>query len=429
MADGNGNITSGEDDFEEVSFGLSHTTVTGSYGIRNDGIGVANLNLSSGTFLTLAIGMVNTGRAQITEFDTFATGAGSMLKQDTTVASQIPNGTFTYRFHTAAGFFATTSTSSAGTMTIAGGVAAGTEDLLSSSLVTSPAVTAAFNTPDASGRGTGTLSDPSTSSFVYYVVDSSTVHFISNDLGIIGLGTAEKQSGAPFGNASITGNYTFGVRADTNLPGFGTDGSGTVGQFVADGAGAITGGAYDSVQGGTTASNVALTGTYNLALNGRGTLSLTSTSGTTQQIFWMVSNGQGYLLTDDPSKVEDGAFNTQLSSAFANSTLTGQLAFITHGYNTTDTYDRVGTLIPDGNGGLRLTYLLNRSGFLSLDGSGNAATISLTGTYSVASNGRVTGSVSTLSNNLVFYLRSGNDGEILQADTGTEINGGMSKQQ
>ena len=36
--------------------------------------------------------------------------------------------------------------------------------------------------------------------------------------------------------------------------------------------------------------------------------------------------------------------------------------------------------------------------------------------------------MTALSNNLVFYMISGNDGYVLQADTGTEIDGNMSKQ-
>ena len=38
------------------------------------------------------------------------------------------------------------------------------------------------------------------------------------------------------------------------------------------------------------------------------------------------------------------------------------------------------------------------------------------------------GAISGLSNNLVFYLISGSDAYILQNDTGTEIDGVMSKQ-
>jgi hypothetical protein len=52
----------------------------------------------------------------------------------------------------------------------------------------------------------------------------------------------------------------------------------------------------------------------------------------------------------------------------------------------------------------------------------------LSGSYSVSSNGRTTGSISSLSSNLVFYLVSGNDAYVIQNDSGVVINGTISKQ-
>jgi hypothetical protein len=92
------------------------------------------------------------------------------------------------------------------------------------------------------------------------------------------------------------------------------------------------------------------------------------------------------------------------------------------GFDTTpNTYDRVGTLQWDGAGHLTLSELINFSGTTN--------TALLSGTYSVAQNGRVSASVSSLSGNLVFYLISGSDGYILQADQGFVLAGTMSKQQ
>jgi hypothetical protein len=53
----------------------------------------------------------------------------------------------------------------------------------------------------------------------------------------------------------------------------------------------------------------------------------------------------------------------------------------------------------------------------------------LSGRYSVSSNGRTTGSINTLSNNLVFYLVSGSDAYVVQNDSGVQIDGTVSKQQ
>src|SRR5260370_345089 len=86
--------------------------------------------------------------------------------------------------------------------------------------------------------------------------------------------------------------------------------------------------------------------------------------------------------------------------------------------------DRTGVLEADGKGGVNLAELLNRTGVVTVPGC-------LPGTYSVASNGGVSGSVASLSANLVFYMVSGGAGGkayVLQADTLTQISGGMAEQ-
>jgi hypothetical protein len=430
FSDGNGNITSGEDDFVEGAGGPFHDTFSGTYTIRNDGIGVATLNfVSAGGSGTFALTLVSSSRVYMTEVDTFLTSAGSLVQQDTNVISLIPSGTFAFHVHTAVSPSNISSTARVGEFTLASGVANGNEDMLAQGGVAMPlTLTGAFFTPDASGRGTGTMTDSSlvTISFIYYVVNASTVRLMVTDLGVLGLGMAEAQTGAPFANASFTGSYALGTRGDTSL--FGTDGISTAGRFTADGIGGITAGAYDSVQDGTPSGNITFTGTYAANVDGKGEVTATltpSVGATIHQVYWMVSPTRAFLLVDDPTKVEDGSADMQQAIAYTNSTLTGQFAFFMHGYTTTPaTFDRNGTLIPNGNGGMTLTYFLNNFGNVT------PTPISLTGTYAATSTvtGRYTGVVSTLSNNLVFYMFSATDGYILQADTGTQIDGSMSKQ-
>ena len=69
------------------------------------------------------------------------------------------------------------------------------------------------------------------------------------------------------------------------------------------------------------------------------------------------------------------------------------------------------------------------SGFLpSSPPAGSATANTLSGTYSVGTNGRTTSTVNNLSNNLIFYMVSGNSGYMLQADTGVDIGGAFAKQ-
>ena len=302
-----------------------------------------------------------------------------------------------------------------GVFTIASGIASGSEDVSDAGVASQRTITSGlFNGPDGNGRATGTLTDssPATSSFVYYVVDGNNIRFLSTDIGILGLGRAEKQSG-PFSNASLSGNYAFGGNGDTltsvgNLR--------AVGQFMADGSGNIPSGAVDAVEDGTTATNVSFTGTYAVnSVTGRVGAAL-SGGVITNEVLYLVSPSRAFFLVTDAGNVADGTVDLQSSSSFSNSTMNGTFAFLMDGFNSSFFIDRVATLKWDGAGNLTLNELVNASGTINVPGP-------LTGTYSVASNGRTTGTITTLSNNMVFYLVSGSKAYILQNDTSTEIDG------
>ena len=427
-ADGAGNITSGENDFLELGQTLSHDTFTGTYQVRNDGIAVATFNFSSGGFIDLAFTLVNSTRLFVIQVDPLQTAQGTAVLQDSNVISVVPSGTFAFRVHSADMQSGAGSVARVGEFTLASGIATGNDDkLLQGGATTALSLSGTFSAPDASGRGTGTFNDNSLTNFIYYVVNANTIRFMIDDFGTVGLGVAEAQSGAPFSNASLNGSYAFGTRGDTAI--LGTDGVSTVGRFTADGSGGVTAGAFDAVVDGTPSGNVTFTGTYSANGNGLGevTATLTPSVGSTiTQKYWMVSPTRAFALVDDPAKVEDGSVDMQQAITYTNSTLTGQFAFSMHGFTTSPaTFDRNGTLIPNGNGGMTLTYFLNNTGVVT------TTPISLTGTYTSTGSvtGRYTGSVNTLSNNLVFYMFSANDGYMLQADTGTEIDGNMTKQQ
>ena len=418
-ADGNGNITGGTDDFSEGTT-ITSGSSTGAYTISNDGTGVLAISMSDGRALQLAVTLVNSSKVylMVTQTFDFANGAGIAEKQDPATFAAPPSGTFTFRNHhvsTAQGSSATV-----GVFTVSGGTVSGSEDVNRAGVLSSPTFTGSFNSPDTSGRGTGTFTDNAnvTSTFIYYVVDTNNLRFFSTNNGAPGLGRAETQTGAPFANTSLDGNYAFGSSGDDN---FSVAGAKTVGRFTAGGDGTISAGAHDSVEDGTVSTNISFTGTYSMASNGRATVTLNPSTGTIQQIFWMVSPSRAFSLTSDPNKVEDGTLDLQQAITFSNSTMKGQFAVLMDGFDPFDFVDRVGTLQWDGAGNLTLDEFINRSGTTQTPGF-------ITGTYSIASNGRASGAISGLSNNLVFYLISGSDAYILQNDTGTEIDGVMSKQ-
>ena len=421
-ADGKGKITSATDDLAE-GVSLLSDPATGSYTIASDGTGSITLNFSTNVFVTFAVTVTSSSKLLLTVPVIsplgLPTGAGIALKQDTTALATVPSGNFAFGSHSVS----TTQGSSAivGAFAVNGGVVSGKEDVLRAGALLSHTLTGLFNTPDASGRGTATLTNElsATSTFNYYLVNANIMFLFNTDNGINGIGRAEKQSTASFGLSSLTGNYAFGSHGDTASLDF----VNTVGRFTAGGDGTITAGAFDSVQDGTPASNVAYTGSYTLAPNGRAVLSLAPTSGSAvEQVAYLVSPARAFFLVNDTAKVEDGTFDAQSTAAFSNSSLSGTFAFLTHGVDSVGPFDRLGTMASDGAGNLKLNYVFTEPGSAS-------QTASPTGTYSVASNGRATGSVTNLSGNLVFYLISASDGYLLQADSATEVAGSFTKQQ
>ncbi len=252
VADGNGNITGGADDFSEGSAGVSSTSASGVYSINNDGTGQVILN-----GLTLDITLVSSSKLYLIEDDFSLDAGGTADKQDTSATAAPPSGTFAFRMHVEN---ASVPSASVGALTITTGSVIGKEDLLAlGGTLSSPTLSGAFNAPVSFGRGTATLNDGSTSlQFFYYVVGSGKFLLLSKDAGVIGTAQAEAQSGAPFATSSLSGSYAFGSKGDTAAS-FG--GVNSAGRFSASN-GAITAGVLDSVKDGATSNISFNAGTY-----------------------------------------------------------------------------------------------------------------------------------------------------------------------
>lgn len=415
-ADGNGNLTSVTDDFSEGT--AINSVITGTYSISNDGTGTLNFAFPSGS-LGFAITLVSSSQVYLDSVDVNLVGAGVADKQTTSAFASIPQGNFVFKMHN----IGASTTGSVGLMTVTGGAISGTEDVNDGTAVSTslPIVSGTLNLPDATtGRGTGSFTDNNgiTSTFNYYVVDSNNLRFFATTSGATGVGRAELQSGGPFSNASLSGSYVFGARGDTvNF----FNGLQIAGRYSADGNGSLTSGVFDSLRDYTPSGNIAFTGTYSVASNGRATVSIN----TTPQIYWLVSPSRAFYLANDPTTVAEGTVDLQQSTSFSNSSITGQYGLVMTGFdNSPETLDRVGTLQWDGAGHLTLNEVVNASGSASAPGF-------IGGSYSVASNGRATGTITGLANNvdLVFYFSSPSNAYVIQSDANTEIGGTIAKQQ
>jgi hypothetical protein len=141
-------------------------------------------------------------------------------------------------------------------------------------------------------------------------------------------------------------------------------------------------------------------------------------------VLWMVSPTRAFYLVNDPAKAEDGVVEKQATTTFSNATLSGQYAFFMDGFDG-NFKDRAGTFIPDGNGNLIQNQVANS---FFPPGPSVITASSLSGTYSVAANGRVTATVNSISNNMVLYMVSSSSAYSLQADTGIDIGGAIKLQ-
>ncbi|HKD01344.1 MAG TPA: hypothetical protein VKB77_02910 [Terriglobales bacterium] len=437
-ANGAGVITSGTDDFTEGT--LATTATSGTYSISNDGTGTLVLTFPTGqlqwamtiqasaTTSAPKVYLIETSSTP-TGGSTPFTGSGVAEGQNSAAFAGPPSGAFVFRAHT---YFINSSSitpqSAVGAVTIAGGAATGgNEDVntLGSNL-SSPVITGGvFNAPDSTGRGSGSITNnsPSTTTFQYYVIDSSHLNILITTGGAVGLGRAEMQTGT-FSNASLMGSYAFGSRGDTGNNLLGVH---TVGLFTANGSGGLTAFNFDAMKDGTSTSNGSLSNnTYTVGSNGRAVVSLNSSAAT--QIFWLVNSSHIFLLPSDPTVAVDGTADLQTTSSFSNGTISGQFAFLNDGVQLVSTgngtVDRVATLQWNGSGGLTLNEFINVSGSTNVPGF-------LSGSYSVGSNGRVTGKISGSLNsvNLVFYMVSGSQGYVLENDPNTAVSGFTQLQQ
>jgi hypothetical protein len=431
--DGKGNISSGFDDF----FGSS---ITGTYSISNNGTGSMTVRLAStGQSLSWGVTLSGTSPASmyVIEADPALNSSGVAYQQTTSAFSAAPNGTFVFRTHElTAGTGLTGSAATVGVMTVGAGAITGlSADVLLGGLAPSQRTLGtavsnpAFTVPDTTGKGTVTFADSQGASYtyLYYVIDGQ--RFLLYDANTsLGLGRMETQS-APAGgftDASLSGGYVVGSRGDTT-----GSGVNSVGQFSADGAGNVTGGSYDTVRDGSASLNAAITSSgtasvYSVAANGRTTVTLNAGGTVVQQIIYLASGSRGFfLISNDTARVEDGTLEKQAfasgANSFSDSDFNGQSAFVTGGSIAGTPLDRTGTITSDGNGNVGWAELVNSGGSINTPGC-------LPGTYTVATNGRVAASVTTLSGNLVFYMVSPKEAYLLQGDSSTQISGGSAVQ-
>src|SRR5487761_794094 len=264
------------------------------------------------------------------------------------------------------------------------------------------------------GRGSFTLSSASIASTYQFTLDGNgNAQFIEADnTGTHGTGVLRKQTISNFTPQNFGGNYAFEL--------VGTDSSGKrdslAGTFNADGISLFKNGNVDTNFAGTLGTNLnGVTGTFLLAQNGRGAASLAlPTPATLNFVFYMVTPSDALFIGMDPvsqtNPMTVGEALLQSQPSFDKTSLNGSSIVTASGLATSGNANVLaGLLTADGNAGISSTLDTNAGGTITSNASAS-------GSYSVASNGRVT--TSGLNNQLaVLYLIGPNQAFVIGQDS------------
>jgi len=169
-----------------------------------------------------------------------------------------------------------------------------------------------------------------------------------------------------FSNASLQGQYAFSM-SGTELcgpsPGFSTFFA-RAGSFTADGSGHISGGVED-VNVCTGVGTLPFTsGTYSISADGRGTLNLTNSTGTTSYSLTLTSPTQGFVAQTDGNATASGSLQRQDPAAFSNPAIANGYVFDVFGASSASNPESIiGRFDADGAGNISLgLYDSNEAG-------------------------------------------------------------------
>jgi len=243
-------------------------------------------------------------------------------------------------------------------------------------------------------------------------------------------------------NAILRGTYAFGGSSIQNAAGGGGGKFGVVGEIAFNGLGGVTGGSEDFNQNGIldgSAANttwpanpisIANNGNYSISNNGRGTLSITFAGGrTSHSVLYVVSSSEALFMTSDPQTagtIIAGEAFQQSTGGFSGTSLSGSYVGYSSALGSTAGTTAVNLFLVNASNG-------NITGTASQEDGNNFSSSSITGMYTVATNGR-TVTAPTGGHPLLLYLVNstrafflGSNGRVesglVESQTGSSANG------
>jgi hypothetical protein len=224
-----------------------------------------------------------------------------------------------------------------------------------------------------------------------------------------------------FSNASLYGQYAFSMNGVEAVSGAYVA---RIGSFSANGKGQITAGLEDvlNLSTGEAPSLIPLAnGTYQIQENGRGIMTLYTTTGASLQLsFSLSSNDQGFLVQTDENAATSGSFHLQTPADFSTNAINGKYVFDFSGISfagaAPSPISIIGQLATDGQGTVTGgTIDVNDGAFMP-----SGATPVAPDTYQIDTNGNGTnfgrGMLSFNGRTFAFYIVDNSRVEFLEED-------------
>jgi len=317
-ADGAGGITPGLVDISDNGvISSSAAPITGSYAadvtnpgsLSSNGRGLLTLQLPGGA-RQFAFYIVSRGTAKLVEIDPTQAVAGTISQQDPNAVFGLAslNGNYIVQLagSSPGGLIATAGVISPNGI---GGITSGTFDESNAGTINSNFSLSAgtYTVASTTGRGTASFTALGRAcKLVFYLGPAGTAVVQETDSSIVSDGLFAFQQAIP----STTLNAIQGTYALNSSGAVGASPQFYTGQVTANGLGTISSGVIDINAAGvlTPAAGQSLTGTYTMAVTGRGTISLTPSL---NFAVYFISPTRATIVGLDATKVAAGQINRQ----------------------------------------------------------------------------------------------------------------------
>jgi hypothetical protein len=443
VTDGNGDIESGVEDIDSFQTGVStQIPITGNYTVGPDGRGTVHLSDNSNWRFALTTNQ----HGVMIRSDASDTGSGTIDQQSLNALSTTSPDTVLSGPYVFSGLGSNTTFSPlalAGKFSAdgAGNIPAGNTIL---DVNNAGSVTAADTSLSGSyyfdatftgtGRGVLTLTSTTTGprTYAFYVTDSTLLHFVETDHNAYLAGDAQSApTGTSFSVASLaSSNYAFTAGGNSSAGAYAAGGI-----FVSNGAGSMTGGAFDGNNAGTVQLNATLSSCpYSVdPVTGRIDLKLCG-AGTTEFAAYQTASNSALLMELDTTAIATGvAYRQQI----ATTTPSGDFSFRLNGkgvfHNSPVSYqdDVEGQIVFNGTAATSGNLDINdfseafatdpiNVGTITTTTNGTTTTTTASPINAPGSNGRgtlvITGTNPIVTYDLVYYLISANSALLFDQD-------------